>query len=76
MKKIVLALALSTLLFSCKEETKEKLEDAKEAVSSEVKEGIDSAKAKAEKELVDTVVVKSAEKLETTAKKLKESVKK
>ena len=48
MKKIILLLCVATLLLSCKTETKEKLEEAKEAITSEMEENIDSAKIKAE----------------------------
>lgn len=84
MKKIVLSLALTALLVSCKNETQEKLDAAKDAVTEEMKEGIDSAKVRAEKKLdslkektkatIDSAKIKSAEKMEATAKKLKESV--
>ena len=84
MKKIILTLAISTLLISCKNETKEKVIEASKAVSSDMKVALDSAKAKAVK-VIDTAKVKSklksaieigAEKVEKGAKKLKESVKK
>ena len=86
-KKIILTLALATvILVSCQDKTKEKLEDAKDAVTEEVKAKIDSAKVKAETEFdsvrekaktkLDSAKIKSAEKLEAAAKKLKESVKK
>ena len=84
MKKIILTLAISTLLISCKNETKEKVIEASKAVSSDMKVVLDSAKAKAAK-VIDTAKVKSklksaveigAEKVEKGAKKLKESVKK
>lgn len=85
MKNLFLSLALVTLLVSCKEQTKEKLDAAKDAVTEEMKNNIDSAKIKAAIELdslkqktkskVDSLKVKSAEQMEETAKKLKESVK-
>ena len=84
MKKIILTLAIASLLISCKNETKEKVIEASKAVSSDMKVVLDSAKAKASK-VIDTAKVKSklksaveigAEKVEKGAKKLKESVKK
>lgn len=84
MKKIILTLAIASLLISCKNETKEKVIEASKAVSSDMKVVLDSAKAKAAK-VIDTAKVKSklksaveigAEKVEKGAKKLKESVKK
>lgn len=75
-KKIILSLALvSIVLVACQDKTKEKLDDAKVAVTEEVKETIDSAKIKAQTK-IDSAKIKSAEKLEEAAKKLKESVKK
>ena len=46
MKKIIVSLAIATLLFSCKEETKEKVKEATTAVTTEVKETADSVKVK------------------------------
>lgn len=74
MRKIILSFALIALLASCKDETKEKLDAASDAVTEEVKETIDSAGIKAKAEM-DTVKIKSAKKLEEAAKKLKESAK-
>ena len=48
MKKIIITLGFILSLISCKPETKEKLDDAKDAVGLEIKETIDSAKIKAE----------------------------
>lgn len=82
MKKIILSLVLATLLFSCKEETKEKVKDATNAVGSEMKESLDSVKEKAEKAIDSTkmkakgIIVKGAEKVEEGAKKVKEAAKK
>ncbi len=82
MKKIILSLALTTLLISCKEETKDKVQDASEAITSDVKEVADSAKIKAEttfdtiKAKTKTVIEKGAEKVEEGAKKVKEATKK
>jgi hypothetical protein len=83
MKKIIAVLTLTSIGFACKQETKEKVKEASEAVSSDVKVSIDSAKLKA-KEVIDSskvgekakeLVIKGAEKLEEGAKKLKESAK-
>lgn len=86
MKKIILGVVLATLLISCKEETKEKLENARDAVGSEMKEAIDSVKIKTNMKLdsvrenaknnMDSVKIKSAARMEAAAKNLKESVKK
>ena len=91
MKKTFLSLVLacfasSLILVSCQDKTKEKLEDAKDAVTEEVTATIDSAKIKAASEFdsvkekaktkIDSAKIKSAERLEAAAKKLKESVKK
>lgn len=86
MKNIFATLVFIALLVSCKPETKEKLDDAKNAIGTEIKETIDSATIKAEtaldstkikvKSKVDTIVVKSAQKVEEAAKKVKESVSK
>lgn len=51
MKKIILSLAAATLLFSCKEETNEKVKDATKAVTTDVKQSIDSVTEKAKKRL-------------------------
>jgi len=86
MKKIIVSLALASLFFACKEETKDKMEEATEAFSNDVKDVVDSAKIKAETKLdtmkakanaeIDSVKLKSAAKMEAAAKKLNESVKK
>lgn len=80
MKKIILSLAAATLLFSCKEETNEKVKDATKAVTTDVKQSIDSVTEKAKK-AIDTskikqkaknLIIKGAEKVEEGAKKVKE----
>jgi len=86
MKTIFVTLVFLVSLVSCKPETKEKLDDAKNAIGTEIKETIDSATIKAEtvidsthikvKSKVDTLVAKGAQKVEEAAKKVKESVKK
>jgi hypothetical protein len=82
-KKVILFVLFSGL-FSCKEETNQKVKEATRAVSSDLKRAADSAKVKAFK-VIDTAKVKAkfknavekgAEKVEKGAKKLKESVKK
>ena len=86
MKKLILSLAVVTLIVSCKYETKDKVEVATEAVTSDVKETVDSAKIKTET-VLDTVKAKTEEKLKTAvdkgadkvieaADKVKKSVKK
>ena len=85
MKKIIVTLGFIALLISCKPETKEKLDDAKNAVGLEIKETIDSAKIKAETTLdstkikieskMDTIVSKGAQKVEEAAQKVKKSIK-
>ena len=81
MRKIIALLAVTTIGMACKEETKEKLKEASAAVSTDVKESIDSVKTKAEG-VIDSsklgakeLLVKSAEKVEQEAKKIKESAK-
>jgi vacuolar-type H+-ATPase subunit H len=84
MKKIFLGIALATMLFSCKEETKEKVKEASEAVGADLKQAADSAKVKAKKaidsskvgEKAKHIIAKGAEKVEEGAKKVKESVEK
>ncbi|WP_374551796.1 hypothetical protein [Flavobacterium sp.] len=84
MKKIILSLALITLLISCKEETREKVKEASKAVGTEVKENYKKAKIKASKvidttkvkENVKNVIKKGAEKIEEGAKKVKENASK
>ena len=44
MKKIILLLALTTVLISCKEETKEKVKEASKAVGTDLKQVANSAK--------------------------------
>ena len=47
MKKIFLGIAIASTLLSCKEETKEKVKEASEAVGADLKQAADSAKVKA-----------------------------
>jgi hypothetical protein len=81
MKKIFLSLAITTLLLSCKEETREKVKQASKAVGSEVKDNYKKAKVKAAK-VIDTIKVKekvkgaikkSAGTIEKGARKVKEN---
>lgn len=86
MKKLITVLALTALMASCKDETKEKLEDAGAAVIEDVKQNADTAAGKVKAEFdtlkdkanarLDTAKVKSAERMEAAAQKLKESAKK
>ena len=80
MKKIILLLAVTTTLFSCKEETNEKVKDATKAVTSDVKQSLDSVTEKAKKAIdsskikqkAKSLIIKGAEKVEEGAKKVKE----
>ena len=80
MKNTILSLASASLLFSCKEETNEKVKDATKAVTSDVKQSIDSVTDKAEKAIdsskikqkAKSLIIKGAEKVEEGAKKVKE----
>ena len=74
MKKIFLGIAIASTLLSCKEETKEKVKEASEAVGADLKQAADSAKVKAKKAIV--IIAKGAEQVEKVAKKVKESVEK
>jgi PBP1b-binding outer membrane lipoprotein LpoB len=83
MKKVFLGIALvAVLLSSCKEETKEKVKEASEAVGADLKQAADSAKVKAKKaidsskvgEKAKNIIAIGAEKVEEGAKKVKESV--
>jgi vacuolar-type H+-ATPase subunit H len=84
MKKIILTLALATLLISCKEETKEKVKEASKAVGGNLKQAADSAKVKAKKVLDSTkigektkaIITKGAKKVEEGAIKVQEATKK
>ena len=83
---ILICFIVSFTLVSCKDETKDKLEESNEAVSTDVKDVIDSTKVKMEAKIdsvkektkaeIDSAKLKSAKKLEEAAKKLKEAVKK
>lgn len=66
MKNIGLSLLICMFLFSCKEETREKVKAASKAVSAEAKVAFDSAKSKTAK-VIDTAKVK--QKMKTALKK-------
>ncbi len=84
MKKIICTLLIATLLFSCKEETRDKVKEASKAVGTEVKENYKKAKIKASKvidttkvkENVKNAIKKGAEKVEEGARKVKDNVSK
>lgn len=81
MKRLILSVMLTTLLFSCKEETTEKVKEATKAVSADLKQTADSVKVKAKKvldsskvkEKAKVILAKGAEKIENGARKIKES---
>lgn len=84
MKKVIIFSIFLLAFASCKEETKEKVKTATQAVTADLKQAADSAKVKVAK-VIDTAKVKSklksaiakgAENVEKGAKKLKESVNK
>ena len=86
MKKLLLSLAFVALLISCQEKTKEKFEEARDAVAKDITTTLDSAKIKAAARMdtlkakakikIDSAKIKSADRLEKAAEKIKESVKK
>ena len=82
MKKIILSLALTTLLISCKEETKEKIDEASKAVEAEVEQKMDTIKEKIDVVIDSTqsktadAMQKGADKLDEAAEKMKEASKK
>jgi hypothetical protein len=71
MKKVFLGLALVVTLglVSCKKDTKDKIEDATEAVKTEMGEAADTAAAKVDA-AVDSTKAKMGESLEKGAKKI------
>lgn len=84
MKKIILSFALIAFLFSCKEETQQKVKEASKAVATDVKAGAKKVESKVVK-VIDTAKVKksvkkvvrySAEKVEQGAKKIREKAEK
>ncbi|WP_313806504.1 hypothetical protein [Flavobacterium sp.] len=78
--KNLLVVAVILTLASCQKETREKVNEARKAVGTEMKQGLDSVKKKAGKVIdtakvkqqVKTVIAKSAETVEKGAKKVKE----
>ncbi len=83
MKKTLLALAfVGALLVSCKEKTEEKMDDAADAVGTEMTEAVDSTAAAVGEAAdstaakVDAAVEAGAAKVEAGAKEIKEAVKK
>ena len=80
MRKVFLGLVvLASISFACKEETKEKIVEANEAVGAEIEEKMDTASVKIDK-AIDTlqsktgdVLEKGAEKLDKAAGKIKEA---
>ena len=83
MKKTLLSLVcIAALMVSCKDETKAKIDEAKDAVGTELEAKIDTATVKMDK-AVDTlqsktskVLEKGAAKLDQAADKMKEAAKK
>jgi hypothetical protein len=83
MKKALLGLAfIATLMTSCKNETKDQVKEATEAVGNEMEDAIDTAAVKVEAAADSTkvkagkVLEKGAEKMDEAAEKLKEAAKK
>jgi len=73
MKKTILAAAfMAVAMVSCQDKTKEKVEDATEAVGTEAGEKIDTLAQKTE-EAVDTTKAKAGEALEKAGEKTKEA---
>ena len=82
MKKIFLTLACAVIVVSCQQKTKEKLEDAKDAIGTDIEQKIDTVTTKVET-VVDSVqsktgkvLEKGSEKLDKAAEKLKDASKK
>jgi F0F1-type ATP synthase membrane subunit b/b' len=83
MRKTILAVAFMVVaMVSCQDKTKDKLEDAREAVGSEVEQKMDTVAEKVETAIDSTqsktgkILEKGAEKLDNAADKLKEAAKK
>ncbi|MBP9848900.1 MAG: hypothetical protein RSE15_06380 [Flavobacterium sp.] len=80
MRKVFLGLVvLASISFACKEETKEKIVEANEAVGAEIEEKMDTASVKIDKAIdslqskTGDVLEKGAEKLDKAAGKIKEA---
>lgn len=83
MKKTILTLAfMAVAMISCQDKTKNKIEDASQAVGAEVGQKMDTVSTKVETAIDSTqsktakVLEKGAEKLDKAADKLKEAAKK
>jgi PBP1b-binding outer membrane lipoprotein LpoB len=83
MKKTILAVAFMAIaMVSCQDKTKDKVEDATEAVGAEVEQKIDTVATKAGDVIDSTqakageVLEKGAEKMDAAADKLKDASKK
>ena len=73
MKKTILAAVfMAVAMVSCQDKTKEKVEDATEAVETEAGEKMDTVAQKTE-EVVDTTKAKAGEALEKAGEKTKEA---
>ena len=83
MRKTILAVAfMAVAMVSCQDKTKDKIEDAKEALGAEVEQKMDTVAEKVDKAIDSTqsktgkILEKGAEKLDNAADKLKEAAKK
>lgn len=73
MKKTILALVfMGVAMVSCQDKTKDKVEDATQAVGSEVEQKLDTVVEQAEA-TIDTAKVKAGEALEKAGEKTKEA---
>lgn len=73
MKKTILAVAfMAVAMVSCQDKTKEKVEDATQAVGTEVEQKMDTVAEKAES-VADTTKAKAGEALEKVGEKTKEA---
>jgi len=83
MKKTILAAAFMLVaMASCQDKTKDKIEDAKEAVGAEVEQKMDTVAQKVDTAIDSTqsktgkILEKGAEKMDKAAEQLKEASKK
>lgn len=82
MKKIILSIAIiaSLMTFSCKESTKDKVEDATEAVGDDIESGVEDAAEKVDSTATEVgndvkdAVKEGAEKVEEKANEVKKSM--
>eukprot|EP01038_Epipyxis_sp_PR26KG_P020086 gene20086-28429_t len=73
MKKTILAVAfMAVAMVSCQDKTKDKVEDATEAVDTEMEQKIDTVAEKTES-VIDTAKVKAGEALEKAGEEVKEA---